>query len=530
MNEQRARLVGGGLAVALLLGFGVSAVHAQNLPPVPVPRLTGPIPVTPDSYPFLAASHLQEPLDLAARGYVEEEFFVSGAANVYDWAPDGALTVARPGAPYTTRILVRRPATAARFSGNVVVEVMHAPRGLDFPLMFGWIHEAVVERGDAWVGVTMTPDAAQALKDFNPARYAPLSWANPNPSEACGPGGRGNQAPVTSPAEEGLVWDVISQVGALLKGGAPTGPMGGLRVEHLYMTSQDPIQVTYISAIQSRARLADGTPVYDGHVLKSGRRARRIRRCAPAPGDGDPRHTMRNAGVPIINVLQEGDVLGGLRERRPDGDEPADRFRLWEVAGTAHSGVSPYRWSTAAIKDHVKAGGEVVTRTFSEAIGAYTMTVPFKDPARCQPSELVTEQPLVSYSFNAAFAAVDAWVRKGVPAPRAARMGVVNAGTPQARLETDRHGNGVGGVRSPYVDVPSAVYHPGHGTGPGCGQNFGYSEALGWRQLEQMYGSYASYAKKVSAAIDTAVKARFFTPSDAVKVRAELLGPAGEGQ
>ena len=47
-------------------------------------------PVTATSYPFLAAHRLQEPIDLAKIGYVEEEFFVSGRANVYDWAADGS--------------------------------------------------------------------------------------------------------------------------------------------------------------------------------------------------------------------------------------------------------------------------------------------------------------------------------------------------------------------------------------------------------------------------------------------------------
>lgn len=512
-------------AACLLLAASVAAVDAQPLPATPIPRVTGPIPATAESFPFLAAHRLQEPMDLAARGYVEEEFLVSGTANVYDWAADGSLTPVRTGAGYTTRMLVRRPASASRFSGTVIVEPIHAPRGLDFPLMWGWIHEHVVEQGHAWVGVTMSPDAAQALKAFNPSRYASLSWANPNPAETCQPGGRGNQAPVASPVEEGLVWDILSQAGALLKAGG-AGPMGGLRVDRLYMTTQDAVQVTYISAVQPRARLASGAPVYDGHLLKSGRRAKRIRRCAPTPGDGDPRHVMRNAGVPIINVLQEGDVLAGVRERRADSDEPADRFRLWEVAGTAHSGVSPYRWSTATIADHVAAGGEVVARTFSEAIGAYTMAVPFKDPARCQPTEMVTEQPLVSYSFHAGFAALEAWVRAGTPAPKAARIGIVDAGTPQARIETDTHGNAVGGMRSPYLDVPAATFHSGHGAGPGCGQNFGYSEPFSWQRMERLYGTYAAYARKVATSIDAAVAARWLTQADARKVRSELIPEA----
>ena len=54
---------------------------------------TGPVPVTPTSYPYGAADRLLEPMDLAKDGYVEEEYFISGTANVYDWAASGDLTV-----------------------------------------------------------------------------------------------------------------------------------------------------------------------------------------------------------------------------------------------------------------------------------------------------------------------------------------------------------------------------------------------------------------------------------------------------
>ena len=86
-------------------------------------KLTGPIPVTADSYPFLAANRVFQPLDLKKAGYVEEEYIVSGTANVYDWNADGSLTVKSANAPYSTRILIRRPADRARFSGHAIVEL-----------------------------------------------------------------------------------------------------------------------------------------------------------------------------------------------------------------------------------------------------------------------------------------------------------------------------------------------------------------------------------------------------------------------
>jgi hypothetical protein len=229
----------------------------------------------------------------------------------------------------------------------------------------------------------------------------------------------------------------------------------------------------------------------------------------------------------VINVLQENDVLGGLDTRRPDSDEPADRYRLYEVPGTAHSGDASYRWATAAMDDHVAAGGPVVTRRFSSAIAPYTLSVPLRELGRCQPTEVVSPQPMLSYIFHSSFANLDRWVRQGTPAPRAARIEVRNAGTPQASLARDQFGNALGGVRTPYVDVPTAVYHAGHGRSPGCGQNFGYSEPFDWARLDALYGSYKNYQTKLTEAVDRAVRERWLTEADARRIKSAPVVPGG---
>jgi hypothetical protein len=90
--------------------------------------VSGPVPVTATSIPFLAAQRNLTPIDLGKSGYTEEEFIISGNANVYDWGSDGSVTVKTANAPYATRILVRRPDNGARFSGNVIVEILHSGR------------------------------------------------------------------------------------------------------------------------------------------------------------------------------------------------------------------------------------------------------------------------------------------------------------------------------------------------------------------------------------------------------------------
>ena len=166
-----------------LVTFALISVAFYNSPHavIPLPRVTGPLPERPDSYPFGGAAHTRVPTNLTAIGYVEEEFLVSGTANVYDWPKPGPAVVRTPDAPYTTRVLIRRPANRARFSGIAIVEMLN-PSNL-FDLNIGWAisQKQIARAGDAWVGITAKPVSVRSLKAFDQARYAPLSWANPLP-------------------------------------------------------------------------------------------------------------------------------------------------------------------------------------------------------------------------------------------------------------------------------------------------------------------------------------------------------------
>ena len=70
-----------------------------------------------------------------------------------------------------------------------------------------------------------------------------LAFANPDPTETCA-AGRGN-ASATSEQEEGLRWDMMTQVGIALK--SPTG----LNARYIHMTSQGADVLTYAAAIQT---------------------------------------------------------------------------------------------------------------------------------------------------------------------------------------------------------------------------------------------------------------------------------------
>ena len=476
--------------------------------PVPVPAsvalpmttATGNAPYSSyPAFPFLRSSRLMVPQDLAKSGYTEDEFLISGKANVYDWAADGALSVKTPDAPYLTRILIRHPSDPAKFSGAVVVEIMNAARQWDWSMMWGYLWPQIMEHGDAWVGVTM-PGGVPGLKKYDHGRYGAVSYRNPAPG-AC-PNGN-----PTAETEDGLKWDMLSQVAAALKSDAATRPLAGFKVEYLYMTTQGADVVTYINAIHPHAKLASGKPAYDGFLIKSVTGPGRINQCAAPLAKSDPRYVIRNAGVPVITVQAQSEVLGGLAARRPDSDDPGDRYRLYEIAGAEHLDIYPYQVFPNFV-DQTVAGNAQGTPEWPFGV-------------RCTPEIELNETPLLGYEFHAALANLDQWARKGVAPPKANRVQVKDQDSDHPTVVLDTHGNGVGGVRTFFVDFPAATYIMSS-VGPGVCAEMGRTVPFDWARLDTLYGSYKNYANKVSQSVDRSVKERWFTDYDARKIKTEL--------
>ena len=499
-----------GLILLLVVLYSAAPAAAQA-PAVTLPSVTGPIPVTAASYPLMASNKLQVVVDLPKAGYVEEEYFVSGRANVYDWAADGSPAIKTSNAPYTTRIMLRRPADPRRFSGNVIVEIGNVGRGYDFSFSWGVSHDHFMESGDAWVAITYSPENVEALKVFDRVRYASLSMANPTANERCALGPGPNATATPAPQEEGLRWDLISQVGALLKAGRPGDPLAGFNVQRVYGTSHGGELATYIAVFHPRARLATGGSVYDGYIQHRHPGMTRLRRCGAAPAANDPRQILRNVDVPVIRVVSQTDVLLTYARRRDDSDAPGDRYRLYEVAGAPHADASFYPYMPT-VADQKKTGFD-----------AFLHSWPFPD--QCDEETTLLRVPIMTYALDAAYANLTRWVRDGVPAPRAARVAVEGGGTPLAKVMLDRHGNAVGGLRTPHLEVPSATYFTST-KGPGLCGNLAHMKSFDWATLNALYGTPASYAVQVSSAVDRLVRERWLTESDGRKIKAGTLVPA----
>lgn len=507
----------------LIGGIGLAAVAAQaqtHIPPLP--DVVGPIPVTDDSIPWLHYKALQRPLDLDAYGFVEEEYFVSGKANVYDWGPVDAreLAVLYADAPYSTRILLRRPGNPRDFSGNVYVEVMNPARSYDLNIFFAYMADRMLENGDAWVGIT-TGSNVDGLKRYDPERYASLHLRNPAPADrwACPlPADAAEDAaplPI-QPQENGLRFDIFSQLARLLKSGDVRNPLAGLDVDFVYMVSHTGGDVaTYSASVAREARQPGGGPIYDGYVIKTGSPVRALNNCGEALADGDRRAELGHVpGAPVILVKMEGDVPNS---RRPDNDDPDDTFRLYELVGGAHADRWPY--GHLPLNRELRKAIDIVNDTNR---GVVTDLWPYAHA--CNVEGINMNDFPVPYFVNAVLANLDEYKRRGTALPRFDRIRTVNENA-RAPVVRDEHGNALGGVRTVWVDAPTKTWFA-HTPGEfrTC-YDLGYSADWDWSKLEAVYGSHANWAEQANASIDRMIAQRVVTPPDGEKIRAELIRP-----
>src|SRR5581483_8592359 len=92
-------------------------------------------------------------------GYVEHECAAAGTATSYvansELTGDGRWSFAPDAdAPYRTRVVVRRPADGAAFSGTVIVEWLNVSGGLAASPDWTSLHEEIMRAGHVWVGVS----------------------------------------------------------------------------------------------------------------------------------------------------------------------------------------------------------------------------------------------------------------------------------------------------------------------------------------------------------------------------------------
>jgi Alpha/beta hydrolase domain len=524
------------LALALALTAMPTVALAADVAPftVALPTVTGPIPSTPSDFPFIADGFDVEPP--VPPGYVEEEFFVSGTGNLYEYTPTGIEVVTPCPAiaargctnlPYTTRMLVKRPIDPHKFSGTVIVEPLNPSANFDIAAVWDRSVNYFVRNGDIFVGwSSKSVIADRTLKGWNPTRYAALNWpyvASPDHSPNDG-------------VYDGMTFDIAAQIGALFKTNGPDSPIRQYDVKHVFEAgfSQDgAFTFTQADIFHALERLPGDRPIYDGYVPGGTNGPSNIDfglTPAGALPAGDPRHQMQPRDVPVIHTNTETEIVlgtvgfaGGLAYRRPDSDEVGDRYRLWEVPGASH------------VSNDSSAPVITLQLNFAELTHITAAELP---PNGCTHQQFVSGPTIgipgvvdpntfpFAFVVNAAFADLTEWVDRNVPPPHADRI-AVGSTTPPAVLR-DEFGNALGGVRTPFLDVPTATYVPIdtvlHTTlFSGFCILDGYNVPFDDATLDGLYRNHGDYVERVVRESERLVRERLWLQPDA---RAVVTGAA----
>lgn len=491
---------------AAMIWVSLTLLSSQVCAETTVPTVIGPIPVTASSHPFLSAASHPVPIDLAKFGYVEEEFFITGRAHVYAYDPAMAPAALAEG-PYTNRIIVRRPADQTRFNGVAVVDLLNASLLVDLSDLWPNAFEYLMTHGYAYVGMTSKPVAIANLKKFDSQRYAPLSWASPVVGGSrCSQAGFPRLFPGASPpeTEDGLLWDIISDLGVLLKSTGPQNPLYGKAARELIAVgfSQSGSYIGgYARDFQAHAKTTAGARVYDGFIQGGSTGLSKINQCAELLPYGNPHLTMQSR-TPFIRMMTLTDFYDftpfkSYLLRRADSDAEGDKFRLYEVAGAAHSSIALWKYN-ASDKEMARVGMPPLQRE------------------HCR--EPVDNAFPMGVIWDAALENLLQWIRDGRSPPRAARIEVDRPGRPDAVNILDASGNVRGGVRTPAVDVPVASYYgksqaPEGAADSEC-RNEGHMVPFSTRKLKQLYPTHANYVNQVERDVKKLESERWLTPWD----------------
>jgi hypothetical protein len=474
------------IAVIVLLACAVAA-RAQ----VPTPTVDGPI--TSPGSAFVASTSF----DLGQVGYRQEEYFLSGTATAYTSAApltsDGAWSVT-PGdtAGYKTRILVNRPIDPKKFNGTVVVEWLNVSGGLDSSPDWLLGHVELIRDGFVWVGLSAQKVGIDGgaslgivdlpLKKANPARYASL--VHPGDS---------------------FSYDMFSQTAQVARN--PLGPLGDLKVKRVIAAGESQSafrMVTYVNAIHPLTHVYDGFLVHSrgsGGTNLGAPLAQAPQAVIPVP---DPTLIRADIDVPVLTLQTETDLT--FLNFFPARQDDTKKLRTWEVAGTAHADT------------YTLLGGMTDLGTSPDIVELIVNAAPLPPFISC-------DAPLNSgphhFVVNAAFSALNRWVRRG-KAPKSAPRLDVAAGPPVA-INTDANGNALGGIRTPAVDVPIATFG-GLGSGSITCTLFGSTVPFDQAKLASLYPTHKAFVKAYNKALKRSVRAGWILKPDAKLMKAWAKG------
>ena len=419
------------------------------------------VPVTASSRPFFAAN-----IDLAAQGYVEEEYFVSGQGDIYEYTVYGNTAIQTAGVPYKSRILVRRPAEPCHFNGIVLFELLNPTAGFDIDFEWHFTRDLLLKEGYAWVGLTMKNTAVAALAAWDPARYSTLSLP-----------------------DNGLAYAMFGQIAALLRDSSdPANPLAGFHVDHVIATGYSQTAdylTTFGNDFHELALARDGRHAIDGYLQGGGAGAGRRINSADVEFHLEEARRMNRVQAPLIRVQSETEVgvfsYPSTASRQPD----SQFFRMYEVPGASH-----------ADRDILQRTGEVIAREY----GAPVL------PACTKPLNPLDIGPVHRSSLTS----LVRWIVYQEAPPASQPIALDAAGT----VIQDSDGNATGGLRLPDMAAPLGTFEENN-SGPGPCILAGSFTPFTTEKLATLYPSHEGYVWQVRLAAQALRAARYLLGSDA---------------
>lgn len=435
-------------------------------------QIQGPVPET-----IHSTAVVLEPygLDrLPGYGYLQEEYFVSGMAS---------------GRDYATRILVRRPADMAKFSGRALAEVSHIWGGTS---VWRAYNRQLMRGGYIWIEIdSQAPSALDLIKSADEERYSQMKFIegelasdfaasipftpNPTPELLAGQYDDFKERWWRATPQS---FEIIAQVAIALRDGLPGLPEAAIKTLLFAGISQTGGVVRrFIEQHHNKLRRPDGGPAFDGYL--------------PGASGGD---AIPDIDVPVIEVLGEAEFqsvrwacgvsgqVRGLSHRRPD----SDTFRLYEVAAMAHR----------------------ETRHMSENDRARLRDCPLPTGARWSSFPN-------SHVYNALLELLADWAeQKRTPPPSQ----LLKTEGKTDIIIRDKWGNAVGGLRTTYTDAPLSTLVAATPIGRPAWYH-GNETPLPASDLRATYGSPEGYRSAHSAVVDRMLREGFLLREDAEELR-----------
>jgi hypothetical protein len=403
--------------------------------------------------------------DLVEVGYVCEEFFLEGNTKAYENIGDERPTadgrweaeVFGEGA-YRTRILVVRPSDPTRFNGTVLLNWQNVSAGAEITRP----DEDEIYRGYAWVGVS-----AQEISLYG----SPMGMGvrGVRPREALIDLDHERYGTLAHPGDAGS-FDIFGQAARAVRPGRGVAPdpLGGLEVRRVVALggSQSAMRLAaYVNGIHPLHQVIDGfiLSVWEGR--------------APLLHEGPQPMGVRTAlrddlEVPIIVVNSEFEAEAGATEEQPDHD----RLRVWEVTGTGHG-----------------------TRRRQLPPG---------------PSGWLSNPLSWDPVHQAAFREMQRWLVDAAAPTSQPRIETDQRG----RLVRDEHGNALGGVRLPDLELPVGTFK-GMSIKMGSAPLFGGFLPMDADVLGSLYPSSEAFVERWDAAVAAMLAARTLLTEDAPSQR-----------